>query len=181
MTKKNIQETQDMSSQNNVSIAGGKLILSLPDAQTPVVWQMSLDHAQSSSFTISEDKKNKVFALVSKAQDGNIDEIAVFGDRESAVDVLMKASGVLQDSSSGGSSVANQNSKGCDKSDKYGALIAFALIVVLFFIWMISASSSLDGVGGSGSEASSSGLSSSMSPRDSSGVPVSADDFLSNR
>lgn len=173
-----------MSSQNNVSIAGGKLILSLPEADSPVVWQMALDNAQACAFVISEDKKKKIFSLVSKDQAGNELSIADFKKKEDAVAVLMKTSDILQNgdhqvqaSKKGGAADRNEASSGKDKSDKHGALIAFALIVVLFAVWMISASSEIEDVTDVNG-VQQSGL--NVSPRESVGVPVSADDFLSN-
>ncbi len=180
MSKNNIPEKQKMSSQNKASIAGGKLILSLPDAESPVVWQMSLDNAQASAFVISEDKKKKIFSLVSKDQDGKEISIADFKQKDDAVAVLMQASEVLQSGVSAVDGMINQNVAAApkDKSDRYGALIAFALIVVVFAVWMISASSNIQDVTGSNSMVQSD---LNVAPRDSSGVPVSADDFLSNQ
>lgn len=174
-----------MSSQNKVSIAGNKLILSLPEAHSPVVWQMGLDSAQSSAFTISEDKKKKIFALVSKDQDGSETVIADFKNKDDAVAILMQTSEVLQSGASAPNAAqtsgdaANQNVNAPkDKSDKYGALIAFALIIVLFSVWMMSASSNIeDATGVYGSPQAEL----NVSPRESSGVAVSADDFLSNQ
>lgn len=175
-----------MTAENKVSVSAGKLILSLPEAESPVVWQMALDTAQASAFTISEDKKKKIFSLVSKDQDGKESAIADFKKKEDAVGVLMQTSEVLQN----GGDAANANdpvSKASsghgeknDKSDKYGALIAFLLIVALFGVWMISASMNPEDVtyanslGGIQSEGG-------VPARDSSGVPVSVDDFLSNQ
>lgn len=175
-----------MSSQNKVSISGGKLILSLPEAESPVVWQMDLNEAQASAFTISEDKKKKIFSLVSKGK-GEVEElIAGFKNKDEAVAVLLMASEALQNGAAPAASVdapaaVNQNDVTVvkkDKSDTYGALIAFALIVVLFSVWMISASSNVQDVTGVSSVAQSN---QNVAPRESSGVPVSADDFLSNQ
>ena len=183
MVQSNTKEKREMSLQNKVSIVGGKLILSLPEAETPVVWQMNLDNAQASAFTISEDKKKKIFTLLSKTQDGNENDIADFKQKDAAIAVLMQASEVLQNNVAVGVGVeVNQNAVAVgtkDKSDKYGALIAFFLIVVLFVVWMISASSNIEDISGVSGGTSPSGVASS--PRESSGVPVSADDFLSNR
>ena len=173
---------------SNVNIVDGKLILSLPDAQMPVVWQMDLEQAQSSAFTVQENKKEKNFTLVLKTQDGTVDTIAAFDDKESAVDTLMETSSVLQNAHGQikGTVAANSNavsvSSGSDnKSDKMGALLALALIFVLGLIWMISASSGV-GTGQPGATtAASLSSASDVSARESSGVPVSADDFLSNR
>lgn len=171
-----------MSVKNEVRIAGGKLILSLPEAEAPVVWQMDLSGAQASSFTVSEDKKKKVFSLVSKTQNGEEDVVAVFKEKDQAVDILMQTSGALQGASvdvagSGDAAVVTAAQPTEDKSDKYGALIALALIVVLFVVWMMSATSELGGEGiGQVAQGSA-----DVAPRETSGVPVSADDFLSSQ
>lgn len=186
MTKKKT-DPQDASS--NVKIVDGKLILSLPNAQMPVVWQMDLENAQSSSFTVVEDKKAKNFTLILKGQDGTVDEIAPFDDKQSAVDVLMETSSVLQNahgqirpgSTSGGNTSNNNDDK---DSDKLGAGLAIALAIVLILIWVMMSSvpnRSLDGASSSTNTSGSATNNSGSDPRQSSGVPVSADDFLNNR
>lgn len=185
--KKNTAKKEDVMA-SSVKIVDGKLILSLPTAQTPVVWQMDLENAQSAAFTIQEDKKNKNFTLVLKAQDGSIDEIAPFDDKESAVEILMETSNVLQNAhgqiKSGSTTASNTNVAPSQSqnnteggSDKLGAFLAFALVAVLILIWTMSSSTPSkisDAVGTSATAGS-------VEPRQSSGVPVSADDFLSNR
>ena len=180
MAKKKAETTQ-----SNASIVDGKLILSLPNAQMPVVWQMDLNAAKSASFTVKEDKKKKVFNLVLKKDDGSTDEIAPFEDKQSAVDVLMETSSVLQSGQGkdkadtpANNNATNGNNGSTSKNDKLGAFLAFALIVILFSVWMISASSRLDITDG---ESVSSSYGAAANPRESSGVPVSADDFLNNR
>lgn len=185
--KKNTAKKEDVMA-SSIKIVDGKLILSLPTAQTPVVWQMDLENAQSAAFTIQEDKKKKNFTLVLKTQDGNIDEIAPFDDKESAVEILMETSNVLQNAHGqikSGSPASNANvapsesqNKSAGGSDKLGAFLAFALVVVLLVIWTVS-SSVPEKITTAGGTNSASGI--SADPRQSSGVPVSADDFLSNR
>ncbi len=174
-----------MTNTSNVKIVDGKLILSLPEAQTPVVWQMDLEKAQSASFTVVENKKEKNFALVFKAEDGNADNIAPFDEKQSAVDILMETSNVLQNAhgkikpaSNSHSAAANDN-----KTDKLGAILAVALVIVLISIWTLSATGpGRIGQGGvNPSTASASSYGENASPAQTTGVPVSADDFLSNR
>ncbi len=165
-----------------VKIVDSKLILSLPDAKDPVVWQMSLEQAQASAFTVKEDKKAKLYNLVFKMQGEEEEIIAPFTQRQDAVDVLMHASEALQSAQgkiTGKAGVAAVGQKS-EKGDKMGAVLAVILIILLFFTWTIfsSAPSRLAGMdriedGNYRSE--------TRTPRDSTGVPVSADDFLSNR
>ena len=165
-----------------VKIVDGKLILSLPDAVSPVVWQMDIVSAQSAAFQVQEDKKKKTVSLVLKNEEGGIDEIASFVDKDSAVSVLMETADVLQNahgklqSSSAMVSVTTPSSG--KKSDALGAVLAFLMIVTLFVVWMFAASNSsmlneIEGVNG--------GSAQSASSSETAGVPVSADDFLSNR
>ena len=174
------------STSQKATIVDGKLILSLPDAQMPVVWQMDLDKAQSASFTVQEDKKKKTFALVSKTSDNDADEIAIFEDKQDAVDALMETSNTLQsahgqikpDGVPTTKMAANKSVKP-DTSDKLGAFLALVLVLVLVLIWMVSASGRITPIDG---DISVTGTTTSpANARDSAGVPVSADDFLSNR
>ena len=183
MTKKAAATTKFSS---NITIVDGKLILSLPDAQMPVVWQMDLGKAQSSVFTIQEDKKKKNFTLVLKNSDDQISEIASFESKQDAVDILMETSSVIQ--SAHGQikpNAANNNGqaaptpKGSKKNDKTSAALALALIFILGLIWTVSASRKLDPSARTTTASSTSP--SDVNARESSGVPVSADDFLNNR
>ncbi|PCI96477.1 MAG: hypothetical protein COB14_09995 [Alphaproteobacteria bacterium] len=176
MTKKSAATTKHPSS--NITIVDGKLILSLPDAQMPVVWQMDLGKAQSSVFTIQEDKKQKNFTLILKNSDDTTNEIASFKNKQDAVDILMETSSVIQNAHGQIKPSAANNNNGQGKNDRTSAILALALIFVLGLIWTISASGKLDP---SARATTSSTSPSGANARDSSGVPVSADDFLSNR
>lgn len=162
---------------SNVTINAGKLILSLPDAKSPTIWQVNIDAAQLSAFSIKEDSKKKTFSLVSQDSSESINEIAAFDDKQEAVDILMEISNVLQTTQSKNkSNPSNDNKTGSD--NKIGAVISVALIVVLIIIWT-QTSSKKSGLGTQGSASVSS--SSSVNASESSGVPMSADDFLNNR
>lgn len=175
-----------MTNQSHVKIVDGKLILSLPNAQMPVVWQMDLEQAQSASFTVQEDKKAKLFNLVFKTQEGGEDIIAPFDEKQSAVDILMETSNVLQNAHGQIKPGANNVSAGApaqqQKSDKLGAVLAIILAVILVGIWMLSAAGpGRIGQGGVDPNRASSSLTGGADPSQSSGVPVSADDFLQGR
>lgn len=173
-----------MTNTSNVKIVDGKLILSLPEAQTPVVWQMDLEKAQSASFTVIENKKDKNFALVFKSADGTADDIAPFDEKQTAVDILMETSNVLQNAHGKIKPAANNNGSYSNekKSDKLGAILAVSLIIVLIVIWSFSAAGpGRIGEGGVNPASSSASAGGNGDPRQSAGVAVSADEFLSNR
>ena len=172
---------------SSVKVVDGKLILSLPDALEPVVWQMDLEQAQSAAFTVKEDKKSKSFKLVFKAEGGKTEEIAPFADKQSAMDVLMETSEALQNAqgqirtaASTSEATAKMGAFGTEKGDKLGAVLAVALIIFLVLSWIIF-SSVPEKLADTKRELGTYGTSASSTSRDSSGVPVSADDFLSNR
>ncbi len=172
-------------------IVGGKLILSLPNAINPVVWQMDLAQAQAAALEVNE--KGKKFILNFKKGDGESTEIAPFETKAEAVDALMKASAALtqiQNSTvsvpvqgHAASSVSsynhadeifaekkNANSKG---KSWIAPVLAVSLLVILLFIWsMVDIVPADTNTGG--------GLSSqsAIPPAQQSGVPMSADDFL---
>lgn len=173
-----------MTNNSNVKIVDGKLILSLPEAQTPVVWQIDIEKAQSASFTVKENKKEKNFDLVFKGSDGSTDNIAPFDEKQSAVDILMETSNVLQNAHGQIKPAANNNAVHTStgkQNDKLGAILAVALIIVLITIWSFSAMGPGRIGEGGYNPSSSSASNTSSDPRQSSGVAVSADEFLTNR
>lgn len=172
---------------SDVNIVDGKLIMSFPHADIPVVWQMDLDLARTSSIEVQEDKKRKGFTLVFKSDSSEAKDIATFTEKQDAVNALMDASRALQSAhgkirpvvqitNSGlvqaqQSGAKNANSR---KSSIPGFLLAIALVLVLLLIWGISSVAPLDRT--PAPESTSSGISGTTSGA--SGVPVSADDFL---
>ncbi|MFP4098646.1 MAG: hypothetical protein ACLFP8_08460 [Alphaproteobacteria bacterium] len=176
--------------QSSVKIVDGKLILSLPDAKEPVVWQMDLDEAKSAAFTVKENAKTNTFSLVLKGQNGSSEEIAPFDDKKSATDILMKTSEALQNAHgkirpqsegyTGHSSFASKPEG--EKGDKLGAILAMILAVLLILVWIVASSASHRVAGNNSlNNTSAQSAANNTNPRSSSGVPVSADDFLSNR
>ncbi|MCK5374242.1 MAG: hypothetical protein KAJ40_03075 [Alphaproteobacteria bacterium] len=172
-----------------VKIVDGKLILSLLEAKEPVVWQMDLKQAHSSAFTVKEDKEDKTFNLVLKTKGGSSEDIAPFGDKQGATDLLMEISDVLQNAHGeiynnieGKAAITTASPR--EKSDKLGASLAIVLALVLIFIWMMSSSAPSKFAGsdsGAGQSSANYYNSGNGNPRETSGVAVSADEFLSNR
>lgn len=79
----------------SASVVDGKLILSLPDALKPVLWQMDLVPARASALEIDDAGEGR-FALLLKAPKAETTTIAVFADREAALSALMAASAALE-------------------------------------------------------------------------------------
>jgi hypothetical protein len=94
---KNQKKTTQPTSQSAARVVDGKLILSFPEALSPVVWQMSLNEVATSALKV-EDKKTKGFTLVMATPSETMD-IASFATREQAVEALMAAANALENAS----------------------------------------------------------------------------------
>lgn len=185
--------------QDQAKVVDGKLILSLPNAVTPVVWQMDLNHAKASALEVNDNKKNG-FALVMKTPKGETIEIAPFEKKEQAVRSLMAASkalsrahGQIQVTSAPTTAATNTAASPqviISTHNKSGwlkklAMFAGGLLVIflmLNYIHSLSprAPSGMEPMGINDSmQTSSDGQQTPAS--ETTGVPVSADEFLKRR
>ena len=74
-------------------VTDGRLVLNLPDAETPALWVMDLADAQTSVIRIEADKGG-LYVLKKHGGKGAAETIAVYRDREAAsraMDVAAKA------------------------------------------------------------------------------------------
>lgn len=178
---------------SSASVVDGKLILSLPDAATPVVWQMDLEQARSSALEVREDTKTGKFMLALKTQKGETVNVASYEDKSSAVQALMVTSKALENAhgkirpGANAAAAEQQNAQnarfsasgavkpGEENSSKASAVLAVLLILILISAWAYSIPKAKNSI-----EKMRSTSGSSAPPSDT-GVPVSADDFLSRR
>lgn len=181
------------------TVVDGKLILSFPEAITPIVWQIDLAEAKSSSFEVVQE--DGAYALVTKRQGAQKrDVIAPFTSREDAVTALMAtsealASGHGHNNISGAASApihtivspayAPMAPVGAKRGGIMKWIMAILILAVLLGLMTAMASmrprapgsvSNAAALGGSASAASG-----AQDPGGSAGVPVSADDFLKSR
>ncbi|MBK6895984.1 MAG: hypothetical protein IPH06_05275 [Alphaproteobacteria bacterium] len=179
---------------SNATVVDGKLILSLPDACSPVVWQMDFEEYRSSALEVREDLKNNRFTLCLKNQKNEAIDIACYEDRHSAVNALMAASQALETGhgkirpqlihgsnnnhsyiASGSNGIGTPNSSQMSNSgnSKAGVVLAGLMIIILVLAWTLSIPKSSDMMI----------RSAKISPGSNSetGVAQSADDFLSRR
>ncbi|GJL85437.1 MAG: hypothetical protein DHS20C02_12120 [Micavibrio sp.] len=165
-------------------VVDGKLILSFPDAITPVLWQMDLDEAKASALEVQENKKDKIYTLALKTPRGEAVDIAAFDERTEAVNGLMAASHALSSahgqirpasaSAAPGNVPSGATSGPREKGiGKWGGI---ALLLVFLFI-LINVWGSL----ATRTTASSKISPTTFTPSSEAGVPMSADDFLKNR
>lgn len=87
-------ETTEKNSNPSASVIDGTLVLSLPDAVTPVVWQLDFSQTKASAMEVRE--KEGFFNLVVKTPRGDIHEIASYDSKSNAVRALMSVSNALE-------------------------------------------------------------------------------------
>jgi hypothetical protein len=166
-------------------IVDGRLILSLPRAERPVVWQMDLTQTKSSALEIRQSE-NGSHILVLKTPRGETVEIAPFADPSDALEGLMAVTGAFENAhghigrqspANDGSAPAQEFTHAAPRKKHGGKWLTFflgaALIVILLSLW--STPTSRLGGTGTGSPATA-----GADPQ-ASGVPVPADAFLQNR
>ena len=167
---------------NKAKIVDGKLILSLPNAIDPVVWQMDLNEAKASAFEVST--KKELSSLVLKTPKSDTIIIATFQDRTLAINSLMAASKALENAHGKISAPIANNNNGdtvtyAPKSSSLlkKAITALGILAILFFLYTIFIM--VTGIGIQGP--TSLNAPTNAPAAESSGVPMSADDFLKGR
>lgn len=175
-------KSKKQESNASARVVDGKLILSLPDALAPVVWQMDLGEAKASALEVKHDEDNARFVLVLKTPRGEKVEVAAFDKRSDALEGLMAASHALENASGHiqaattaaktGEAIAPTQTKQQKKGRWMSALLAVVILFVLLMIW----SSTVPRIVSTGSVEQTANF--GAPPPSSSGVPVSADDFL---
>jgi hypothetical protein len=80
---------------SSAKVVDGALILSLPDAISPVVWRMDLTSVKSSALEV-RDQKDGTFMLTLKTPRDDVTNIAPFTEKAIAVRALMAVSYALE-------------------------------------------------------------------------------------
>ena len=175
--------TSSRKSGASASVVDGKLILSLPHAMTPVVWQMDLDHAKASALEVREGQQAGAFTLTLKTPRGEAVDIAPFQTRDQAIEGLMAAANALKNAQ-GQIRPANANAATAHlatapapprRSSWPAILLGLLLLLVLLGVW--SAMTPPTPMGTNPDSASI-----AINPQQTEpGVPLSADEFLKGR
>ena len=179
--------SKKQTSDASASVVDGKLILSLPDAKTPVVWQMDLTTTKASALEVQHNEETDIYTLTLKTPRGETIEVAPFTNREYAVEGLMAASSALENAhgqirgiTQEGAAPANDAAASIPAQAKTSggsgkkwliAILSVAGIFVLFNIWAQLMPRPPASVNYAAQSAP-------VDPRNSAGVPVSADEFL---
>lgn len=191
-------KTKKQTTDASAKVVDGKLVLSLPDAVSPVVWQMDLAKAKASALEVLHDEKSDEFMLGLKTPKGEKIDVARFDDRTKAVEGLMAASQALENAagqirpSSEIPATQAANDAPVNKKTKTKAkparskeetrkrwmigILAMVMLFIMFTVWS-SVLPRIIHTNGANAPVTPT-ASSSGDPTQSSGVPVSADDFL---
>jgi hypothetical protein len=171
---------------SSAKVVDGSLILSLPDAVSPVVWRMELGSVKSSALEVRE--KGDLFVLTLKTPKGDVSEVAPFTERGRALRALMAVSSAMENAhgeirgqaanDETGEAVAPVRRRK-SKGNFTAGLIGVAVLAVLVFALMrLTPSAPLQ------MQASEPGEASSVNGQantEATGVPLSADDYLLKR
>ena len=80
---------------STAKVVDGILILSLPDAMSPVVWQMELGQSKSSALEV-RNSADGFFVLALKTPRQDILEIAIYQQKEQAIKALLATSQAME-------------------------------------------------------------------------------------
>lgn len=189
---------------SSAKVVDGSLVLSLPDATTPVIWRMELGNAKASALEVrkTESQGEECFTLVLKTPQGDTNDIASYEHKPKAVRALVEVSEALEKSaqaqpkpraqlantsrdtsnSSAAHAAANTNAEPSTQGQKTGSGKWFILILGLLLVSGLGfylnglSTSGYDSYTSAGNAASS--LNPASGTKTQTGVPLSADDFL---
>ncbi len=169
---------------SSAKVINGTLVLSLPDAKSPVVWRMELSDIKAAAFEI-EDQGDKGYALVMKTPKGDPQHIAPFDEKGKALRALMAASEAMEhaqvsaanNDKAGGSTMAAVVPQKKSNPLVTGLVGIVVLVGLLFMLTQIGPRSPQSIV----TSASMTGGQAGTDAAGRAGVPVSADDFLRER
>lgn len=176
---------------SSAKVVDGTLILSLPDALSPVVWRMELAQVETSALEVRA-QDNGTYMLTLKTPREDLHNIAPFASRGPAVKALMAASRALEQGQgrSRPVSAANDDKAAPPAHVTYnirkggiGKWLAVLAVIVLIVI-MMNVRNHMQPPTGSltgGGMPTASSMMGGDSPARTTGVPVSAEDFLRAR
>ena len=167
---------------STAKVIDGVLILSLPDAITPVVWQMELGQSKSSALEIRTVSDTQ-FLLTLKTPRQDILDIAAYENRDQAIKALMVISQAMEKAQGQLKSAAPANSYPVPAiSYTHNGWIGASFLKKLFrFLLMIIGGLIICGLVLFVAGKLFLGTSQSTSSTTSSNAPISADEFLEGR
>lgn len=166
---------------SSAKVVGDSLVLSLPDAISPVVWRMELSEIKAAAFELKQNPEG--YVLLMKTPKGEAQEIAPFDNKSRAMKALMAASRAMEQAQSAirsASGTANAQPAPAKKGgggQMLAGIIGVLILCGLIFA-MVSMGPQMPAVEGGQSMATNTAANNAGSA---SGVPMSADEFLRAR
>lgn len=180
---------------STADVVDGKLVLSFTDAIRPVLWQMDLTSVKTSALEMVDGPEAGQFGLVLRAPKGEVQDIALFSTRDAALEALVTVRNALSrahgqirpvlpapDGTGNVAPVGGYAPGWQGKADAHqtamkwiGGLAGLVILAILLnMLWSLSPRppSSIATVAASSSDQG------FKSPQETTGEPVSADDFL---
>lgn len=174
---------------SSARVVDGTLIISLPQAITPIVWRMELGHVRASALEVRH-QEDGTSMLTLKTPKGDIHDIAPFRTKGQAIQALMavsrameQAHGQMRPAAANTDGVVNLTTaaqravspRPASRSRFATGIIGTILLLCLIALFL--------NIGSQNHESMANGHStvSGHAPEAATGVPLSADDFLSNR
>lgn len=172
---------------SSAKVVNDTLVLSLPDAKSPVVWRMELAEIKAAAFELQQ--KDEDFLLVMKTSKGDTQQIAPFDNRAKALRALMSTSQAMEHAETLSRAGANDEGKpvfisqqGAKKRSGQAVAGLIGIIILgglLFILTQVSGNGQYATAGNMAASVGNGGVSAPAGGA--AGVPVSADDFLMQR
>lgn len=173
---------------SSARVVDGTLILSLPDAVSPVVWRMDLGFVRASAMEVRKEEDG-TFMLVLKTPKKDVNEIAPFTTKAKALNALMavsrameNAQGQIRPSPAATVETGTTAAVGAApaKKSKWKKLFTGLFAVILLFMFLVviinlTPPPPRDFPAGTAEGPR------ATAPGEDTGVPLSADEFLQNR
>lgn len=166
---------------SSARVVDGSLVLSLPDAATPAVMRLSLEEVKQAALEVIEQDGTYVLTLRTSAKESR--DIAPFAQREVAVEALMAASRALE---RGSRQALPANDAGAAGEAQGGGSLKWvgAFCVLALLVWVVWSSATGPNIPRAPFDADtnpSSVISAGSVDPNATGVPMSADQFLSRQ
>lgn len=167
---------------SSAKVINDTLVLSLPDAKSPIVWRMELGSIKAAAFELQE--KDSDYLLIMKTPKGEPQQIAPFDNRAKALRALMSASQAMEqaqtlskNAANDGGGVAGAASPGKGRAGQaFAGMIGIVILGgLLFILTQMGAKAPYS----QGDLTTAAPQQTGAAPGG--GVPVSADDFLMQR
>jgi len=184
----NLLKRKEVSNQITASVSDGYLVLSLPHAIEPVIWRQSLEKIGSATFEVKQGKDDS-YELTLKKTKTTSEAIASFDKKDDAIEALTAASNALHSKKSVKTTKVKEKTakKSSDveelpktesgEGQKWLIAVLAAIIVIGLYFYLTTLIPERNiGIGTTNNAVTNA----QPNNPNQTGVPVSADDFLSS-